>query len=129
MAALTRRNWYLAALTLAIGAIALQLLGKHFAGLGMMTMARSAEALQLSKRYADSGMDTLATAEANESGHLKHVAYRYARRADLWGSVSLVLALLAALYWPSARLHRESGTQRMLLGLLAVYMLLLLLVV
>ena len=129
MAAITGRNWYLAALTLATAAIAMQLLGKHYAGLGMMTMARSAGALHVSKGYADNGKDTLSSAEANESARLKRAAYRYALLADLSGSVSLGLALLAAVYWASARLHREAGTQRTLLALLAVYLLLLLLVV
>jgi hypothetical protein len=95
----------------------------------MTTMGRSAEAFHFSKQCADSGMDALASARANESGQLKQVAYLYARRAGLWGSVSLVLAPLAAVYWPSACLHHESGNQRMLLALLAVYLLLLLLVV
>jgi hypothetical protein len=107
----------------------MQLLGKHYAGLGMMTMARSAEALHLSKGYADNGEETLASAEAVESGRLKQVARRYARLADLWGGVSLGLAVLTAVYWASARLHRETGTQRILVALLAVYLLLLLLVV
>ena len=45
MAAFTGRNWYLAGLTIAAGAIASQLLSKHYAGLAMMSMAQSAEAL------------------------------------------------------------------------------------
>jgi hypothetical protein len=65
MAVLTRRNWYLAALTLATAAIAMQLLGKHFAGLGMMTMARRAQALHDSKLYASNGNDARASAEAS----------------------------------------------------------------
>jgi hypothetical protein len=129
MAALTRRTWYLAALTLATGAIAAQLIGKHYAGLGMTTMGRAAEALSLSKRYADSGMDAQARAAAHESGQLKPVARRYVRRAGVWGSISLVLALVAAAYWPLAPIHHESGTRRMLLALVVVYLLLLLLVV
>jgi hypothetical protein len=71
----------------------------------------------------------LADAEADESVRLKEVAYRCVRWADLWGSVSFVLALLAAAYWVSARLHHEVGGQRLLLALLAVYLLLLLIVV
>jgi hypothetical protein len=129
MVVLTWRNWYLAALTLATGAIAMQLLGKHYAGLGMMTMARSTEALHDSKLYAYNGRDALASAEANESGRLKQVAHRYARLADLWGGVSLGSALFTAVYWASARLHREAGAQRTLVALLTVYLLLLLLVV
>ena len=129
MAALTSRSWYLAALTLATVAIAMQLLGKHYAGLGMMTMARSAETLHLSKGYADNGEDTLASAEAVESGRLKRVSHRYARLADLWGGVSLGLALFTAVCWASARRHRETGSQRILVALLAVYLLLLLLMV
>jgi hypothetical protein len=129
MAVFTRRNWYLAALTLATAAIAMQLLGKHFAGLGMMTMARSAQALHDSKLYAYNGRDALASAEASESGRLKQVAHRYARLADLWGGASLGLALLTAVYWASACRHREAGDHRILVALLAVYLLLLLLVV
>jgi hypothetical protein len=129
MAVIIRRNWYLAALTLATVAIAMQLLGQHFAGLGMMTMARSAQALHDSKRYAYNGRHALASAEASESGRLKQVARRYARLADLWGGASLGLALLTAAYWASACLHREAGDHKILVALLAVYLLLLLLVV
>jgi hypothetical protein len=129
MAALARRNWYLAALTLALGAIATQLVSKHHAGLGMTTTARGAEASNFSRRYADSGNDTLASAEADESRRLRQVGFRHAGKAALWGNVSLILAILATLYWPSAWSHRESGTRRMLIALLAVYGLLFLLVV
>ena len=71
----------------------------------------------------------MANVEADESVRLKGVAYTCARWADLWGIVSFVLALLAAVYWVSTRLHREAGGQRLLLALLAVYLLLLLIVV
>ena len=46
-----------------------------------------------------------------------------------WGGVSLVLALFAAIHWASTRIHRGAGGQRLLLALLAVYLLLLLIVV
>jgi hypothetical protein len=129
MAAFAGRNWYFAALTIAAGAIAGQLISKQYAGLGMTSMAHSAQALNDSKVQAKSGQDALANAEADESVRLKEVAYRRVRWADLWGSVSFVLALVAAGYWVSARFHREVGGQRLLLALLAVYLLLLLIVV
>ena len=100
MATFTRRSWYFAALTLATGAIAIQLFSKHHAGLGIMPMARSAEALHVSKRYAESGRDALANAEANESARLRQVAHSHARRADLRGGVSLCLAGLALFKLP-----------------------------
>jgi len=128
MAAFAGRNWYFAALTVAAGAIASHLIGQRYVGLGMTSMARSAQALNDSKVYANSGRDDLANAEADESVRLKEVAHRCARWAALWGSVSFVLVLPAAVYWVSARLHREAGGQRLLLVLLAVYLLLLLLV-
>jgi hypothetical protein len=129
MAGFARRNWYIAALTIAAGAIASQLISKQYAGLGMTSMARSAQALNDSKAQANSGQDALANAEAAESMRLKEMAYRCVRWADLWGSVSFLLALVVAVYWVSARLHREVGGQKLLLALLAVYLLLLLIVV
>jgi hypothetical protein len=129
MTAFAGRYSYFAALTVAAGAIASQLIGKGYASLGMMSMARSAQALHESKVYANNRRDALANSEAAESARLKEVAHRYARWCGLWGSASLVLALLAAVYWVSARLHRESGGQRLLLALLAVYLLLLLVMV
>jgi hypothetical protein len=129
VASIAGRNRYLAALTLAIGAIAIQLLAKHHAGLGMMTMARGAEALHFAKRYAEIGKDTMARAETDESKLLAQTAMRHAYRSDLWGSVSLGLALLAVVCGISARRHREPGSQGVLLALLSVYLLLLLLVV
>jgi hypothetical protein len=129
MAGFAGRNWYFAALTIAAGAIAGQLISKQYAGLGMRSMAHSAQALSDSKVYANSGRDALGNVEADESVRLKGVAYRCARWADLWGIVSFVLALLAALYWISARLHREAGGQGLLLALLAIYLLLLLIVI
>jgi hypothetical protein len=129
MAAFAGRNSYFAALTVAAGAIASQLISKDYAGLGMMSMARSAQALHDSKVYANNRRNALANSEAAESARLKEVAHRYVRWCGLWGSASLVLALLAAVYWVSARLHRESGGQGLLLALLAVYLLLLLVIV
>jgi hypothetical protein len=95
----------------------------------MRSMAHSAQGPNDSKVYADSDTDVLANAEADESVRLKGVAYSCARWADLWGRVSFVLAVLAAVYWVSACLHREAGGHRLLLALLAVYLLLLLIVV
>jgi hypothetical protein len=129
MAAFAGRNSYFAGLTVAAGAITSQLISKHYAGLGMMSMARSVQALHDSKVYANNRRDALANSKAAESARLKEVAHRYGRWGGLWGSVSLVLALLAAVYWVTARLHREAGGQRLLLAFLAVYLLLLLVVV
>jgi hypothetical protein len=129
IAAFAGRNSYVAALAIAAGAIAGQLISKQYAGLRMRSMARSAQALKDTKEYASTGRDASANAQADESVRLKGVASRCARQADLWGSVSLILALLAAVYSVSARLHREAGGQGLLLALLAVDLLLLLIVV
>lgn len=60
MVTLTRRKWYLAALTLATGAIAMQLVGKHYAGLGTTTMADAVQAFNISKQFAEEGKDAVA---------------------------------------------------------------------
>jgi hypothetical protein len=98
MAAFAGGNSYFAALTVAAGAIASQLISMHYAGLGMTSMARSAQALHDSKVYANNRRNALANSEAAESARLKEVAHRYVRWCGLWGRVSLVLALLAAVY-------------------------------
>ena len=110
MAALSRRKWCSAALVLAIGANATQLLAKHHAGLGMRTAARAA-------------------AEPAEWPRLRQSAFWHARRSDIWGGISLGLALLAVVCWALAHRYRESGPQSVLLALLSIYLLLLLLVV
>jgi hypothetical protein len=129
MTAFTRRSWYFAALAVAGGAIASQLVSKHYAGLGMTSVARSGQALADSELHQGSGHRALAKTEADESKRLKEVAFRSAHRADQWGGVSLVLALLAAIYWVLARFRRKSSGHRWLLALLAVYLLLFLLMI
>jgi hypothetical protein len=120
---------YFAALTIAAGAIVSQLVSKQHAGLGMASMAHSAQAVHDGKVFANRGQDALASVEAHESVRLKEVAYRYARWADLWGGVGFVLAVLAGVYWVSARLHHGVCGQRLLLAVLAGYLLLLVIVV
>ncbi len=115
------------ALTLVTGAIAIQLLSMRYEGLAKMAMARSAQALS-DERNAQSGTcPALAMADANKPERLERISFRYARLAKQWGIVSLGLALVAALYWPLACLHREAGAQTGLGALLVVYVLLLLL--
>jgi len=110
MAILTRHKWSSAALVAAIGANATQLLAKYHAGVGRMTMAR-------------------ATVERAERERLHHIAFWHAHGSDMWGAISLCLALFAVGCRALARRFHEAGHPGVLVGLLSLYLLLLLLVV
>ena len=129
MPTFTARGWASGVLALAFLAIALQLLGKHYAGRAMISMARSAEALSSGKRSADSGLETIARAEAQESADLKQLARGYVNRAGLFEGVSLVLAIATAGCWLFARPYLRTGTHIALMALTAVYLLSLVLAV
>jgi hypothetical protein len=121
MVALAARKWYSTALAVAVLAIVFQLVGKHYCGRAMTTAARSAEALNLSKQYADSGSPSMASAQFRQTEDLMPEALKYARQADLWRAVSFGLALGAATYWVFAIFDQTAGNQKALLALLAVY--------
>jgi hypothetical protein len=129
MASLSGRKWYTAALVLAIGAIAAQLLGQYEAGRGLTTMARGTQALSDARRDADLGMDAVSRTEVAEWQRLRHSAYRHAHRAVLWGGASTALVSLAAICWALSTLRGGRGGRGVVPALLAIYLLLLLLVV
>jgi hypothetical protein len=124
-----RRAWFLAAVSLVLTAIAAAMVSKRFAGLGMMTMARSAQAMNDGKQYARIGVTALAQVKADESAMLKPIAFRDAHRSDDWGLVSLGLFGLAAACWSVSHCRSEGGSPVLLSALFIFYVLLLMLIV
>jgi hypothetical protein len=104
------RKRYSAALILALGAIAAQLLAMHHAKRGVMAMAR-------------------VSAVGAERLQLRPVAYWHAHRSGWWGIVSLGLAFAFVFCWALTHREHRPGSQGVLLLLLSVYVLLALLVV
>jgi hypothetical protein len=110
-------------------AVFLELLAMRFAGLGMVSMARSAEMLSRSKRDDLSGLRERSNRKFEESTRLRQYAHRCTRIAVLAETMSLVLALGVVSICAVARLRGERWGLKLLIGFLLVYLPLLLIVV
>ncbi len=124
-----RRSWRRAALVFILAAIAADFVSKHFAGLGMMTMARSGQAMTDAKQFALLGMDGLAQLAADESARLKQIAMHKPCLSDFWGLYGLGLFLVAAGCWGVSHYRTEGGSPVVLTVLFFLYVMLLMLMV
>jgi hypothetical protein len=124
-----RRIWSYASLILIVAAIGAEMVSKRYAGVGMMTMARAAQAMNDAKQFEDAGMDDLAQVAADESARLKDIAFRNPYHSGYWGLVGLVLSLLAAGCWGISHCRNERGSPVWLSALFIFYVLLLMLIV
>lgn len=124
-----RRIWARASLILIVAAIGADMVSKRYAGHGMMTMARAAQAMNDAKQFEDLGMDDLAQVAADESARLRQVAFQNPYRSGYWGLVGFVLFLLAAGSWGVSHCRSEGGSPVSLSVLFTLYLLLLMLIV
>ena len=129
MTSLTGRKWYTAAVILAIGAIAAQLLGKYEADLGKTTMGAASRPFPTPGGMPTSGWRAAPRTETPEWQRLELAASQHAHRAELWGGAGAALVSLAAICWAFSSLRGEPGGRGVVPALLAIYLLLLLLVV
>ena len=102
---------------------------KRFDGVAMMTMARSSQAMNDAKQFANLGMVDEAQASADEAARLREFALRNPGRSGWWHAAGLGLFVLAAVCWSVSVYRCERRIPVLLPVLFACYVLFFMLLV